>query len=184
MTDEEAYDAFVAIRFAERDGEPFCVWCGCAALYRITTRRKWKCQSCLRQFSVTSRTIFASRKLPIRDILCAIILFANGAKGMSALQLGRDLGVQYKTAFVLAHKLREALGSLQAAQQLRGEVEIDGAYFGVTSSRRRGGYTSVTGGGCRIRAASGSAWSSCESEAARRGPLCVRRRKVRYAPPM
>src|SRR5262249_2486332 len=71
------------------------------------------------------------RKLNIRDILAAIAIFVNGAKGISALQLSRDLDVQYKTAFVMAHKLREVLGMEQdKARQLRGEVEIDGGYFG------------------------------------------------------
>jgi transposase-like protein len=139
MTDDEAHDAFVAIRFAENDGRAFCVWCRCTELYAITTRRKWKCQACHRQFSVTSQTIFASRKLPIRTILYAIAIFTNGAKGLSALHLGRELDVQYKTAFVLAHKLREALAGLQAAQKLSGEVEMDGAYFGghVRKANRR-----------------------------------------------
>jgi hypothetical protein len=79
---------------------------------------------------VTSGTIFASRKLPMRDYLMAIAIFVNGAKGHSALQLSRDLGCQYKTAFVLAHKLREAMVSEHKGKVLRGHVEIDGAYFG------------------------------------------------------
>jgi hypothetical protein len=54
----------------------------------------------------------------------------NGAKGHSALQLSRDLDVQYKTAFVLSHKIREAMASEQATEKLSGHVEIDGAYFG------------------------------------------------------
>ena len=54
----------------------------------------------------------------------------NGAKGHSALQLSRDLDVQYKTAFVLSHKLREAMASEHAGVTLSGTVEIDGAYFG------------------------------------------------------
>ncbi len=53
----------------------------------------------------------------------------NGAKGHSALQLSRDMNVQYKTAWLLQHKLREALAS-QIPAQLAGSVEIDGAYFG------------------------------------------------------
>lgn len=53
----------------------------------------------------------------------------NGAKGISALQMSRDLDVQYKTAYVLAHKLREAMAS-QAPKTVGGDVEIDGAYFG------------------------------------------------------
>ena len=46
----------------------------------------------------------------MRDYLLAIAIFVNGAKGISALQIGRDLDVQYRTAFVLCHKLREAHG--------------------------------------------------------------------------
>lgn len=141
MSEEDAYAAFIAIRFAENEGKPFCVWCGCAVLYEIKTRRKFKCKACHRQFSVTSQTIFASRKLSFGDILYAIAVFTNGAKGMSALHLGREMDVQYKTAFVLAHKLREALTALQGQQKLSGEVEIDGAYFGgyVKPATRREG---------------------------------------------
>lgn len=130
MSEEEGWEAFVKIRFAENDGEPFCPRCSCSALYAIKTRRKWKCKSCDFQFSVTSETIFASHKLAFRDILFGIALWTNGAKGLSGLQLSRDLNVQAKTAFVLLHKLREALGALQHADALSGEVEIDGAYYG------------------------------------------------------
>ena len=131
MSDGEAHDTFCRIRWAETDGEPICPDCGCVESYRITTRNKFKCKACHRQFSVTSGTIFASRKLPIRDYLLAIAIFVNGAKGHSALQLSRDLDVQYKTAFVMAHKIREAMGSAQdTAEHLAGEVEVDGGYFG------------------------------------------------------
>lgn len=60
---------------------------------------------------MTSGTIFASRKLSIRDYLLAIAIFVNGAKGHSAPHLSRDLDCQYKTAFVMAHKIREAMAS-------------------------------------------------------------------------
>jgi ribosomal protein L37AE/L43A len=111
MSDEEAHAKFVAIRWAENDGQPYCPECGCLRVYAYATRKLWKCTACRYQFSVTARTIFQDRKRPIRDYLLAIAIFANGAKGHSALQLSRDLDCQYKTAFVLAHKLREAIGS-------------------------------------------------------------------------
>lgn len=142
MSEEEAEEAFVSLRYVETDGEPFCHHCGCQVVYRINrtvknrktgairTRRLFKCANCLKQFSATAGTIFASRKLAHRDILFAIGLYTNGAKGKAALHLSRDLDVQYKTAFVLEQKLREALGKLQHAETLTGEVEIDGAYFG------------------------------------------------------
>jgi transposase-like protein len=129
MSDEEAVATFRRIRWSDNDGEPYCPRCGVVEVYGYKTRPLWKCTGCGHQFSVTSGTIFASRKLPVRDYLLAIAIFVNGAKGHSALQLSRDLDCQYKTAFVLSHKLREAMGS-KAPVSVGGEVEIDGAYFG------------------------------------------------------
>lgn len=79
-------------------------------------------------FSVTSGTIFAFHKLPLKDYLIAIAIFTNAVKGISALQLSRDLDVQYKTAFVLAHKIRESLMEQRDESALAGEIHLDGAY--------------------------------------------------------
>ena len=130
MGEDAAYRTFCELRWPETDGEAICPKCGCTESYNISTRRKFKCVACHHQFSVTSGTIFASRKLSFTDLLAAIVIFVNGAKGVSALQVSRDLDVQYKTAFVLSHKLREAMQAEQATLKLNGVVEIDGAYFG------------------------------------------------------
>jgi transposase-like protein len=130
LSDEEAYQTFKLVRWAATDGNPVCPRCGCVSIYTYTTRKLFKCQGCGHQFSVTSGTIFASRKLSIRDYLLAIAIFVNGAKGHSALQLSRDLDCQYKTAFVMAHKIREALASEANGATVSGDVEVDGAYFG------------------------------------------------------
>ncbi|RDD60369.1 IS1595 family transposase [Ferruginivarius sediminum] len=130
MSDDEARATFRAIRRAETDGEPFCPRRGCLAVYEYASRPIFKCKGCGHQFSDTSSTIFASRKPALRDYLLAIALFVNSAKGMAALQLSRDLDVQYKTVFVLAHKLREAVSAEATDAKLSGEVEIEGAYFG------------------------------------------------------
>jgi ISXO2-like transposase domain len=82
---------------------------------------------------VTSGTLFAWHKLPLGTYLMAIAVFCNEVKGKSMLAFARDLDVQYKTAFVLAHKLREAMASSLSALRIGGEgrtAEIDGAYFG------------------------------------------------------
>ncbi|MDO8296059.1 MAG: IS1595 family transposase [Caulobacter sp.] len=129
MSDDEAFETFATLRWADTDGEPMCGKCGCTEVYKFRARHLFKCSACVVQFTVTSGTIFASRKMPLRDILAAIAIFVNGAKGHSALQLSRDLDCQYKTAFVLLHKLREALTAEQEGS-LDGTVEIDGAYFG------------------------------------------------------
>lgn len=130
MSDDEAHSRFQAIRWADNGGEPFCPRCEFTGIYTYAARRIWKCKGCGHQFSVTSGTIFASRKLPVRDYLAAICIFVNSVKGVSALQLGRDLDIQYKSAFVLCHKLREAVGAVHNQGELSGVVEIDGAYVG------------------------------------------------------
>jgi transposase-like protein len=130
MTEDQAFDTFRSIRWTATDGDAVCPKCGGFECYTFKARRIFKCKACSSQFSVTSGTIFASRKMDLRDILAAIAIFVNGAKGHSALQLSRDLDCQYKTAFVLSHKIREALAAEQAASELAGEVEVDGAYFG------------------------------------------------------
>lgn len=128
MSDEEAHAEFVKIRWT--DGEPCCPRCASKSVYTYKTRKLWKCKPCGHQFSVTSGTIFASRKLPVRDYLMAIAILMNASKSISALQLSRDLDVQYRTAFVMAHKLREALAAETKGMTLSGIVEVDGAYFG------------------------------------------------------
>jgi len=130
MGEDKAYETFCQLRWPETEGEAVCPKCGCVETYNITSRRRFKCVACYHQFSVTSGTIFASRKLSFTDLLAAIVIFVNGAKGVSALQVSRDLDIQYKTAFVLSHKLREAMGREDAARTLSGVVETDGAYFG------------------------------------------------------
>lgn len=126
----KAYQTFKAIRWASTNGQAVCPRCGCCDTYEISTRRKFKCAACGSQFSVTSGTIFASRKMSFCDLLAAICIFVNAVKGISALQFARDLCVQYKTAWVLAHKLREAMASEVADETLEGEVEVDGCYVG------------------------------------------------------
>jgi transposase-like protein len=102
---------------------------GSSASLMMGSRPIFKCKGCEHQFSVTSGTIFASHKLPVKDYLLAIAIFVNGVKGHAALQLSRDLDVQYKTAFVLSHKIREALAGEQG-ETVSGTVAVDGAYFG------------------------------------------------------
>jgi transposase-like protein len=86
---------------------------------------RFRCKGCKRDFTITSGTLFASHKLPLRGYLAAIAVFCNEVKGKSALALSRDLGLSYKSAIVLLHKLREAMaeemkGALSAVKVGRG----------------------------------------------------------------
>ena len=92
-----------------------------------------RCKGCKKDFTITSGTLFASHKLPLRGYLAAIAVFCNEVKGKSALALSRDLDLSYKSAFVLLHKLREAMAEEMKGRVVGGEgktAEIDGGYFG------------------------------------------------------
>ena len=130
MGEQGAYELFRKIRWSETDGEAVCPQCGCIESYHITTRRKFKCKGCHHQYSVTSGTLFHSRKLDFVDLLAGICLFVTGSKGMSAVQFSRTMDVQYKTAWVWCHKMRECLADETDNEVLEGEVEIDGCYVG------------------------------------------------------
>ena len=130
MSNDEAYEAVKAIRFEENGGEPFCPRCGCDAVYTYRARRLFKCQKCFKQFTVTSGTTFRSRKMSYGDILVAILSFANGVNGNAALRLRRDLRCSYKTAFVLAQKMRRSMADMQKDRPLTGHVDADGIYIG------------------------------------------------------
>lgn len=129
MGEEAAYQTFRKLRWPSTDGEAVCPKCGCVDTYDISTRRRFKCAGCYNQFSATSGTILHSRKMTFTDLLAAMCIVANAVKGISSLQLSRDLGINPKSAFVLAHKIREALTAETADATLSGEVEVDGAYF-------------------------------------------------------
>src|SRR5437016_4339600 len=120
--DAKAYDTFRKFRWPQTDGAPVCPKCGSLDCYALSVRRQFTCSDCRHRFSVTSGTIFHGRKLKFVDLMAAICIIVNGAKGISALQLSRDLDVQHKTAFVLAHKLRQSIA-----------VEVKGAKLDAKS---------------------------------------------------
>jgi transposase-like protein len=130
LSDEDAYNTFRRLRWPASDGAPVCPGCDCPVAYVYRCRRLFKCKGCHKQFSVTSGTLFASRKLPFQVLLLAIGLFVNAVKGISSLQVSRDLDIHAKTAFVLLHKFRCGLLSSTSTSTLGGVVEIDGGWFG------------------------------------------------------
>ena len=136
MSDQEAETAFRKVRWPDTDGEPVCPECGSPVAYDIRRKNgpaRWRCKACRHDFSISAGTIFANHKLPLRVYLAAISIFINEVKGKSMLALSRDLGTQYKTAFVLAHKLREAMAIELKGRMVGGfdkVAEVDGGYFG------------------------------------------------------
>lgn len=135
---------------------PVCPHCGSVSKGHYALEGKahrpglWKCKDCREQFTVTVGTVFERSKIPLNVWLQATFLLCSSKKGMSAHQLHRILGVQYKTAWFMAHRIREAMkpdgGGLLGGGG--GTVEVDETYFGwkddadrtphVAGERRRG----------------------------------------------
>ena len=136
LSDRDAETMFASIRWTETDGKAVCPHCGCPTCYearRPSGALRFRCKACRKDFSLTSGTLFAFHKLPLQTYLAAIVIFCNEVKGKSALALSRDLDVRYKTAWVMSHKLREAMATEIKGFRLGGEgktVEVDGGYFG------------------------------------------------------
>jgi transposase-like protein len=90
----------------------------------------WKCHKCRKQFSVTVGTIFESSHIPLNKWLAAIYLLCSSKKGMSAHQLHRMLGVTYKSAWFMAHRIRHAMVDSGSLEKMKGIVEADETYVG------------------------------------------------------
>jgi len=111
-----------------------CLECGSAKVYRILKRNQFVCDDCSHQFSVTAQTIFHDTHLPLWKWFLATYLLCESRKGMSANQMKRQLGVSYKTAWYLCHRIRAAMLDV-APEPLGGTVEIDETY--VAGKKRR-----------------------------------------------
>ena len=110
---------------------PACLRCGNMDLLEVESRGQWMCRSCSYQFSVTSGTIMHDSHLPLRKWFAAVYLMCKSKKGMSAHQLHRTLGVAYRTAWYLCHRIREAMGNGPlCGPTLVGIVEVDETLVG------------------------------------------------------
>lgn len=96
---------------------------------RSPDRELYQCKECRFQFTATTGTVYHDTHLPLSKWFIAIALITESKKGMSANQLARALGVQYRTAWYLAHRIRKAMVDANAPK-LKGVVEIDETYIG------------------------------------------------------
>jgi transposase-like protein len=125
-TDKECRDVLEALRFPSGVA---CLRCGSERISRITTRKQFACGDCNYRFSVTTGTIFNDTHLPLPMWFMATLIMCEAKKGISASQMKRTLGVAYKTAWYLCHRIREAM--LEAnPEPLSGTVEADETYIG------------------------------------------------------
>jgi transposase-like protein len=106
-----------------------CPRCDSKRIARQKNRHQYQCKSCRYQFSVTAGTIFHDSHLPLRKWFLAVYLIVESKKGISANQLKRSLGITYKTAWYLCHRIRAALQEVDA-QLLKGIIEVDETFVG------------------------------------------------------
>ena len=136
MSEDEARATFRAMRWHSTGGDPVCPACGCLAVYEYRTRPLFKCKACSKQLTRTSGTICHSRKLPVRDYLLAIAIFVNGPRAWPPSSSAVTWTCRYKTAYVLSHKLREAMSAENATGVARARSRSTAATSVATSSRR------------------------------------------------
>ena len=109
-------------------GEPACPRCGDMKVYRIKGGMGFKCGGCKRSFSVRTGLPMEESRLPLRKWLLAIYYLTTARKGISSIQLAKEVGCTQKTAWFLEHRIRAACSG--GGSPLSGEIEADESYFG------------------------------------------------------
>lgn len=130
---EEFPDEAAATRFFEQkrwQGNPYCPHCGSEdiAIIENGIPMPYRCRKCRKHFSVRTGTLLAESKLGLHKWLMAIYMFHTARKGISSVQLSKELGITQKSAWFLNHRIREAM--MYRGGLFKGEVEVDETYIG------------------------------------------------------
>jgi transposase-like protein len=127
-TEESVIDYYISIRYPNG---ACCNHCGSTKVYRRKSEPKFfDCNDCHKGFSIFTGTIFEKSSTDLRKWMFAIHLFLNGKKGISGLQLQREIGVTYKTAWRMLQQIRLAMGNTENQEFFDTIVEIDETYVG------------------------------------------------------
>ena len=144
-SDDKCEAALIESRWPSGFACPVCA-CGHSSSFRREGRLYFQCIACRHQCSVISGTIFEATKLPLTRWFLAMHLLTQSKNNVAALELMRHLGVCYKTAWLVKHKLMEVMRVREDDRQLDGRVELDDAYLGgelVGGKRGRGSQNKV-----------------------------------------
>lgn len=121
---------------------PICAHCGHTKSYPLVSKKVrtglYKCAKCRKQFSVTVGTLFEGSHVPLHKWLLAVHYLSASKKGVSSHQLHRMLGVTYKTAWFMAHRIREAMADpvfLGELGGIGGVIEVDETYIGPEAKK-------------------------------------------------
>jgi transposase-like protein len=127
-----------AVEFFEKQrwsGVPACPLCGDVEVYQMMSGEernkdyRWRCRGCAKMFTVRTGTVFAETRLPLRVWVYAIWKACSSKKGISALQLSREMEVTHKSALFILRRIRHGIGEV-APEKLTGTIEVDELYVG------------------------------------------------------
>lgn len=109
-----------------------CPACGhtSSSEFRRGRHRLWQCCACRHQTSLRAGTVFAATKLPLTTWFLALFFLTQSKNSIATLELKRHLGVSYHSAWLIKHKLMQAMADREAQRQLRDQVQIDDAFLG------------------------------------------------------
>lgn len=137
----------LAVAFLERQrwGDcPACPKCGSVEVYQMKARNgernkdyRWRCHDCRVLFTVRTGTVFEETRLPLRVWVYAIWKACSSKKGISALQLSREMEITHKSALFILRRIRHGLGEA-LPEKLTGTVEVDEVYIGPRRPRHKG----------------------------------------------
>ena len=134
LTETEAREMLEAIHWPSGAVCPHCGNCDKERIWELkgkaTRAGLYKCKECRKQFTVTVGTIFERSKVPLADWIYVFHAMCASKKGVSALQISRELSCQYKTAWFMCHRIRYAMNEGPLSQLLSGTVEADETFVG------------------------------------------------------
>jgi transposase-like protein len=143
--EQTCVEHFTASRF--RNGE-YCPHCRHDKIYKCGNGKRYQCAKCKQDFTIRTKTVFGESKLPLRKWYMAIYLLATSGKGISSVQLAKQVGVTQKTGWFIDHRVRSAMK--QNKGNLFGTIEADETFIGGLSKnmskKRREATIKGTGG--------------------------------------
>ena len=116
-----------------------CPRCGGDSRGYMKARRVHECRQCGYQGSVTAGTIFHKTRVPLQDWFWALYRMSQDKKGISALQLSKELGVSYPATWLMQHKIRKSMADRDQGYQLEGLVEVEEGYVGGAEGKEHKG---------------------------------------------